>query len=198
MVRAVASPRRRSKSNLEPLASLLSQPPKGARSLPIAPYAWWQAVGPRIAERARPVRLQRGELAIRVASAAWAQELSFLAPTIIERLTKLGFGVQRLRFFVGPVEPPMRRPEPALPKFVPPPAQLSAPLTNTIDGVENQALREAIFRAASFNLAWQKLRKNTEVNGATRIARGPRFSATETARQGPTMPQAHAIAPRKP
>lgn len=190
--------RRRSSSNPEPLAALLSQPATGARGLPIPPHAWWQAVGPRIAERARPVRLVRDELTIRAASATWAQELSFLAPTIIERLQKFGFGVARLRFFVGPVDPPLRRPEPAPPRFVPPPAKLSSPLQTTIEGVENEGLRDAILRAAAANLAWQKMREGAKANEATRAARALRFVARESAPQGRTGPQAPEALPNKP
>lgn len=141
-----------------PLGTLLAQPTEGARGLPIAPHAWWQAVGPRIAERARPLRLLRGELTVRAASATWAQELTYLSPTIIGRLRALGFPVERLRFYVGTVEPPLRRPEPAPPRYVPPPARLPPHLTQTIDAVENEALRQAIAQAAAANLAWQETR----------------------------------------
>lgn len=190
--------RRRSSSQPEPLAALLSQPATGARSLPIPPYAWWQAVGPRIAERARPIRLLREELTIRAATATWAQELSFLAPTIIERLQKLGFAVKHVRFYVGPVDPPLRRPEPAPQRLVPPPAKLSSPLQTTIESVENETLRDAILRAAAANLAWQKLRDGAKANEATRGARALRFVARESAPQGQTGPQAPAASPSKP
>lgn len=181
--------KRRKASHLESLATLLSQPMAGARSLPIPPHAWWQAVGPRIAERARPIRLARGELVVRAASATWAQELSFLAPVIVERLKKLGYEVDRLRFYVGPVEPPLRRPKPAPPRFVPPPAKLSPPLTQTITRVEDEPLRASIFRAAAANLAWQKLLEQPDPNEARRIARALRFAAKESAPQARTMGQ---------
>lgn len=194
-------PRRRrfrSSSHLEPLASLLSQPATGGRSLPIPPHAWWQAVGPRIAERARPIRLVREELTIRAATATWAQELSFLAPTIVGRLKKLGFPVQRLRFYVGPVEPPLRRPEPALPKLVPPPAKLSETLSGTIAKVENDALRDAILRAAAANLAWQKMRESSSPTAMMRAARALRFVAREIAPQGQSSPRPPEASPGKP
>ena len=169
---------------------MLTQPK--ARSLPIPPYAWWRAVGPRVAERARPMRLVRGELTVRVASPTWGQELSFLAPTIIDRLTKLGFAVERLRFFVGPVEPPLRRPEPAPPKRVPPPAKLPPPLVHVLSVVDDEALREAIARAAAANLAWQKL------NAPSPVAPSLRFVGPGSAPPVRTTTNAPAIAPRKP
>lgn len=193
----VPRPRRRQKTHLEPLARLLSQPDAGTRGLPIPPHAWWQAVGPRIAERARPMRLMRGELMVLVASATWAQELSFLAPTIMERLVALGFAVERLRFQVGRIDPAVRRPQPAPPRFVPPPAELSTRLAKSIEAVENEALRLAIFRAASANLAWQK-QKEQPANAATRAVPILRFVGPGTVPQGRTTPQAPAAFPRKP
>lgn len=196
----MTSRRNRPRHQLEPLSSLLSRPAEGARSLPIPPHAWWQAVGPRIAERARPVRLEHGVLAVRVASAAWAQELSFLAPVIVERLVARGFDVKLLRFRVGAIEPPLRRPEPAPPKVVPPPAKLPERLAKTIDSVPDADLRGAIARAAAANLAWQRLHepKPSGVSGARPAAPAPRRVAEETAPPGRSSTPPREATRRKP
>lgn len=190
MVRPVPPRRRRASNGPELLANVLVEPK--VRSLPIPPYAWWRAVGPRVAERARPTRLRRGELLVCVASPTWGQELSFLAPTIVQRLQKQGFPVEKLRFFVGQVEPPLRRPEPAPPKWVPPPAKLPPPLVQTLSLVEDEGLKEAIARAAAASLAWQKL--NAPRPGAPIL----RFAAPGTARPDRTPTPAPARPPRKP
>jgi Dna[CI] antecedent, DciA len=45
--------------------------------------AWFAAVGARIAARATPVGLARGELLVSVPEAVWRQELSLMAPEVI-------------------------------------------------------------------------------------------------------------------
>lgn len=64
---------------------------------------WTAALGPRIAQRASPLRLVRGELVIAVADAVWRQELAFLGPEIAARLNgALGRDVvQRIRLVGG-------------------------------------------------------------------------------------------------
>ena len=61
---------------------------------------WRAIVGSKIAARTRPGKLQRGVLTVKVASSAWSNELSFLRPQILDRLSKAGHEVQRLRFVV--------------------------------------------------------------------------------------------------
>ena len=88
-------PRRQSSRGPEALATLLTRvsPDDGARrgGAPLPPRAWYDAVGDRVARRTRPIRLERKVLTVRAATAVWAQELSFLAPAIVKRLTALGF-----------------------------------------------------------------------------------------------------------
>jgi predicted nucleic acid-binding Zn ribbon protein len=61
---------------------------------------WPQLVGQNIAARARPVRLEGGQLWIAVEGPAWEAELSRHAPVLLERFAAaLGAGVVRdLRF----------------------------------------------------------------------------------------------------
>lgn len=52
---------------------------------------WAECVGPNITKRTRVAGFSRGVLKIRVASAAWQQELSFLRVAIVHKLNqKLG------------------------------------------------------------------------------------------------------------
>src|SRR5258708_15387915 len=62
---------------------------------------WRTLLGERIAERTRPASIHDGCLTVYVASAVWAQELTFLSPMIIERLGRDGFKVKELRLRIG-------------------------------------------------------------------------------------------------
>src|SRR4051812_12186592 len=103
------------------LAAILStstelSPPRGR----IDGDRWLQLVGDRVAARTRVGSIHNGTLTVHAASAVWAQELTFLAPTILERLRGAGFIVERLRFRVSDAgEPAPRR---AAPKRDAPPA----------------------------------------------------------------------------
>jgi predicted nucleic acid-binding Zn ribbon protein len=50
--------------------------------------AWQDAVGPAIAERARPVAERGGVLTIACESSVWAQELDLMSEAILERLNE--------------------------------------------------------------------------------------------------------------
>ena len=50
---------------------------------------WPEAAGEYVAQHASPVRLMRGSLRLAVADAAWAAELTYLIPEILERLNTL-------------------------------------------------------------------------------------------------------------
>lgn len=47
---------------------------------------WPDAVGAQIADHVRPLKLDEGVLTVEVDDPAWATQVKFLAPTIIERL----------------------------------------------------------------------------------------------------------------
>src|SRR5262249_46212213 len=73
-----------------------SSPHAGAmRDAPLPLALWELTVGTRIAARTRPLRLEGGVLLVRVATAAWAHELAFLAPEIATRLAQRGVPVER-------------------------------------------------------------------------------------------------------
>ncbi len=111
---------------------------------------WRRAVGERVARRALPVALRRGSLLVRVATAAWAQELSFLTGELRTRLQACGVEVQELRFVVGAVEPP-----PASRPLQPPPAPLAplpAALAARLELIDDPELRAALEGAARRSL----------------------------------------------
>jgi len=66
---------------------------------------WSGALGARIAAKATPVRLVRGELLVAVADAVWRQELALLTSDIASRLNRaVGRDVvQRIRLIGGDV-----------------------------------------------------------------------------------------------
>lgn len=136
---------------------------------PVGERIWRDAVGLRIAERARPVALERGVLTLRVATSVWANELSLLAPTILERLRAQRVPVTELRFRVGPVEAPPRPPERRTTRAVPTPAPLPIDLARALSGVDDDELRTAIADAASANLAWRAYVEPPEITSASRL-----------------------------
>ena len=64
---------------------------------------WEEAVGEQVARHVRPLKLDEGVLAVEVDDPAWATQVKFLAPTIIERLaTVAGVTVERVQVRVEP------------------------------------------------------------------------------------------------
>jgi hypothetical protein len=193
-------PTRRSRKNrgFETLAVLLSRasPDDGAKqAAPLPPRAWYDAVGDRVARRTRPIRLERKVLTVRAATAVWAQELSFLAPTIVKRLAALGCPVESLRFLVGPVEAPSRTAKPLPIKSIPPARPLPKDLSRAIEQIEDGDLRRTIARAATANLAWQEL---TSVTSTRPSARAPRAAAPKNDRPAQSPPPPRATSRGKP
>src|SRR5579883_2039602 len=149
---------------------------------PVSERVWRDAVGLRIADRARPVVLDRGVLTVRVATSVWANELSMLAPTILARLCERGVLVQELRFRVGPIEPPARPPERRSSQAVPAPAPLPKDIAQQLARIADPELREAVALAASANLAWRAHIDPPPSTEAPRAARAPRSSGTGSGR----------------
>lgn len=64
--------------------------------------AWEEVAGPRLAERARAIRVHRGKLELAVPSGVWRTHLSFSKRQLIERLNaQLGRTVIRDLVFVN-------------------------------------------------------------------------------------------------
>jgi hypothetical protein len=192
--------RRRNLKDPEPLSAVLSRSSPDRRagsSTPIPPEAWKRAVGLRISERARPLRLDGRVLTVQAATAVWVQELTFLAPTIVQRLADSGFDVETIRFRVGPMDPPLRTPEPAPRRVVPAPHPLPPTISREIAKIDDPALRKVIAKAAATNLAWQ----HAQESGATEARRGvraPRSGSPETAPRGRGPQPSRGAGPRKP
>lgn len=141
----------------EVLAQL--EPGNSPQPCPVPRDLWQQVVGPRIADRSEPLRLERDRtLVVRVASSSWAQELSLLSATILERLGAHNIPLRQLRFLVSSVEPVRRQSERFVRCSVPHPAALPSELCVALQSVEDPALRELIARAASSSLGEQAAR----------------------------------------
>jgi hypothetical protein len=50
---------------------------------------WIDAVGPQVAEHVRPLKLDERVLVVEVDDPAWATQVKFLTPTIVERLREV-------------------------------------------------------------------------------------------------------------
>jgi hypothetical protein len=156
------SGKRRRSGALEPLGFVLRRDtdlrvPASIETSPIAYRDWEAAVGTRIAARARPIRLERGVLLIRTATATWAQELSMLSEAIISQLRGRSLPVDSLRFRVGQVDAPERPPARDEVRTSPPEVPLPPALRREVERVEDVELREVIARAAAKNLGWQAM-----------------------------------------
>lgn len=204
---------RRSSRGIEPIGDVVGRAAAlkleaSRRAPPVSPRDWESAVGTRIAARARPVKLDRGVLLVRAASATWAQELTLLAGVIIDQLRARGVMVESLRFFVGPVDPPERPPWRQEVRTTPPAATLPSSVKRELARVADPGLRDAIAKAASRNLGWQAAREGKQADGprdaaatlaapaaplaapaatsATSAARGPQPAASRSAPQDRT------------
>ncbi len=149
------------------------------RPPPISTREWAKAVGLRVADRTRPVSLERGTLIVNAASATWATELSMLRDPILLRLRALGYDVKEVRFRVKQVPPPARPAERRKARVVPPPAPLPTDVARAITKVTDPELAEIIAEAAGSNLAWQDNR-GVSVSAAPPTARAPRAVETRT------------------
>jgi predicted nucleic acid-binding Zn ribbon protein len=128
--------------------------------LPLAALtaAWPEVVGDAIARHAWPLRIARdGTLHVATASATWANELTFLADEIAERLrARTGSDrPARLKCAVGPTpesaQPPARPPEP-LPTANEMPTGVVSAANTAASSIDDPELRELVARAARASL----------------------------------------------
>lgn len=170
---------RRHLSAPEPLETVLDRAGENRfarRQLPIPLAVWRQAVGPRIADKARPIALERGVLVIKVTTSVWANELSMLAPKILEKLGALvpHLSIKSLRFRVGPLDVVEGVQEVRVYRHVPPPVPLPQELERSLEKVDDEELRTLIAGAAARNLAWQTPPAKSGSSEGRRAAPGPR------------------------
>lgn len=203
--------RQRSARSLEPLGLVLSRDaalrvPGSIETSPIAARDWEAAVGSRIAGRARPVRLDRGVLVVRTATATWAQELALLADAILLQLRGRGVTVESLRFRVGPVDAPERPPTRSEVRASPAEVPLPPSVEAVVERIADPELREAVARAAAKNLGWQSTMGATPPNpgsglstmGATPSTPRPLTSAPSGARAPRSVARESAPPARTP
>ncbi|MGF1464991.1 MAG: DUF721 domain-containing protein [Sandaracinaceae bacterium] len=130
---------------------------RGASRALIDTFSWWdRAVPQRIAQAARPVHLRRGTLVVHTKTAAWAQELSYVAAELLRSVKARvpRARIERLRIRVGPMPrppaPKAERPPPVRPmRAVDLPPDLARALAHVGDG----QLRDVLSRAACTSLA---------------------------------------------
>lgn len=118
-------------------------------------FSWWdRTVPPRIAKRARPVRLAGGTLVIGTRSASWAQELSFHEAELLASVQAAVPEVRRIRIRVGRMPPPPPPPPAPPPKTEPlEVTQLPGDVARALARVGDDGLRDALTRAACTSLA---------------------------------------------
>ncbi len=118
--------------------------------------AWPEVVGDAIARQAWPLRIARdGTLHVATSSATWANELSFLAAEILERLqARIGPDApSRLRCAVGPVpESAADEPEPTVEPPPEVPAEIGEEADSAASAIDDPELRELVARAARASL----------------------------------------------
>ena len=66
---------------------------------------WKKSVGPQIASRTRPDRVQKGILYVKVANSVWMHQLQFLKRDIMDKFNKNTHTetVENIRFFLGEI-----------------------------------------------------------------------------------------------
>ncbi len=162
---------------------------------PIAIRVWRDAVGARIADKAKPISISGGVLLLRVSTSVWAHELSLLADEVTARLRERGIDVHQLRFHVGALPAVERPPERRVSKPVPVPRELPPEVASGLGQIGDPNLRAAIARAAMANLAWQEATRPPPArppNEAQPPARAPRAAEGESGPPGRTSPASRA------
>jgi hypothetical protein len=162
-----------------------------AGGCPLDAFTWQRAIGERIAARSCPEQLRDGVLTLRVASSVWAQELSLLSATIIERLAPFGFVVQKIRCRVGTVEAQPRA-KTTRPIVSLPPVELPADLSKQLARITDDDLRASIETAARAQLQLRAKAQKRAASAAKPDARGLRSAGRETVLRDQSAPEPNA------
>jgi hypothetical protein len=94
-------PAQRVGGDLRRMLEELFRRPRAERALEVS-AAWSRAVGPRVAQVARPVRIIDRKLVVQVTSPTWRNELQLRAAEILRKLQReLGDAVQSLELRIG-------------------------------------------------------------------------------------------------
>jgi hypothetical protein len=95
---------------------------------------------------------------VHTSSSTWAQELTHLEATVLERLGPIAPG--RLRFLVGPLPETGRESVPSVEHFVHTPSDAETARGQAIAlAIEDPRLRAAVARAAALSLAGARRRR---------------------------------------
>ncbi len=172
--------RRKSQERPTSLAALLrdTAPGRAAAGTTLTRQLWLEVAGVAFAKRTRPAKMERGTLLVLVTSAGWAQELSLHGPVLLERLRARGVEVEKMRFKVGPVEPPERGGVHAPSADELDRARRTEPTAATLEKVES--LPEGGLRAALEKTARVVARRNAEQDVTHKAAaqKKPRLPGT--------------------
>lgn len=125
-------------------------------------FYWEEAVGPRLARIARPLRVHKNTLYVEVTSPVQARELELLKEKIIKRLNEL-LGEERvkeLRFRASGVIQE-QKPKPTRPRLeeIALSAEERQEIAAAVSGVADERLREALFRLLETEKRIERLRK---------------------------------------
>lgn len=119
--------------------------------------AFTRAMSPRVLRNARPGKLSRQTLFVNTSNSAWANTLALESTALLAKIKRVvpDARVRRLVFRAGPL-PDTALPLPASPLAVPsglPLAELPEEVARGLARIHDDALREAVKRAASVGLA---------------------------------------------
>ncbi len=111
---------------------------------------WAAAAGDFVAAHVQPARLVRRQLRLAVDDAAWGNELTYLAPAILERLRELlpGNWIDELKVVPGEPMPEPPAPEPDRPPLPPADAAMRAAAEEAAAGLADPELAAAVRRAS--------------------------------------------------
>jgi hypothetical protein len=109
---------------------------------------WTEVVGPELSRLTYPSEIKGKTLEITVVHQAWAHQLHFLSPSILNKIRALcpSSGIRDLHFRVGEVKPPTPEPEEWVPDTKSP-VKLTERMEMTLRAVEDDELRTSIRRA---------------------------------------------------
>lgn len=134
------------------------------KRLEIIRAKWPEAAGEYVAEHTQPVRLVRKTLRVVVEDAGWQNEMSYLAPTILERLRELlpGDWVDELKPVTGePLPATSDLPHYSRPRLAEPSAEMLKRLDRALPDMKNRDLYQAIRRAMLSSLRLDDRHSNT-------------------------------------
>jgi hypothetical protein len=131
-----------------------SSEPEEAKMLRVF-AAYRRSVSARVLENARPVKLYEGVLMVNTSTSTWANALSLESTQILAdtRARSRGVKVTKIMFRAGPM-PELPPAAPIAPKLVPIGLdQLPDQVARALAGISDDALRDAVTRAAVTSLS---------------------------------------------